>query len=116
MHRTSHRWAVLRHLAATSSRLLLFSTIAVAKVGSLGTRSDPPGFHLLLRPEAGKTTFKLGEPITFEAACYSDSPQSFTAGCATDSLAFTGGEIACPRSRREQRPTRLKIEARSRST
>jgi len=43
--------------------------------------AEPAGFHLLLRPEGGKTTYKLGEPINFEVSCYSDSPQRYASTC-----------------------------------
>ncbi len=63
------------------------------------TATDPPGFHLLLRLEGGKTTYKLGDPIIVEVACYSDLPQrydSYSASCwNTDSneLALTDAEV-----------------------
>jgi hypothetical protein len=45
------------------------------------TVTGPPGFHLLLRPEGSKTTYKLGEPIILEVSCYSDLPQRYTSPC-----------------------------------
>lgn len=40
-------WFVLPRVAASQS----------------ATVTDPPGFHLLLRPDGGKTTYKLGDPV-----------------------------------------------------
>jgi hypothetical protein len=61
--------------------------------------TGPPGFHLLLRPEGGKTSYKLGEPIILEVACYSDLPQrydSYSASCwnrDSNELALNDAEV-----------------------
>lgn len=46
--------------------------------------NDPPGFHLLLRLEGSKTTYKLGDPIILEVACYSDLPGRYSSACVND--------------------------------
>jgi hypothetical protein len=61
-------WFVLPRVAASQS----------------ATVTDPPGFHLLLRPEGGKTTYKLGDAINLEVSCYSDLPQRYTSLCGED--------------------------------
>jgi hypothetical protein len=48
------------------------------------TVTDPPGFHLLLRPEGGKTNYKLGDSINLEVSCYSDLPERHTSPCVQD--------------------------------
>jgi hypothetical protein len=45
--------------------------------------TDPPGFHLLLRPE-GKTNYKLGDPINLEVSCYSNLPERYSSPCVQD--------------------------------
>jgi hypothetical protein len=59
-----------------------FPTAAATQSASV---TDPPGFHLLLRPEGGKTTYKLGDPINLEVSCYSDLPQRYTSTCVQSS-------------------------------
>ena len=58
---------------------LILLRIAAAQSATV---ADPPGFHLLLRPEGGKTTYKLGDPINLEVSCYSDLPQRYASPCA----------------------------------
>jgi hypothetical protein len=48
------------------------------------TVTDPPGFHLLLRSEGGKTNYKLGDAINLEVSCYSDLPERYTSPCVQD--------------------------------
>ena len=45
------------------------------------TVTDPPGFHLLLRPEGGKTNYKLGDAINLEVSCYSDLSERYISLC-----------------------------------
>jgi hypothetical protein len=60
---------------------LVLPRIAAAQSATV---SDPPGFHLLLRAEGGKTTYKLGDSISFELSCYSDLPERYTSPCVQD--------------------------------
>jgi hypothetical protein len=52
--------------------------------------TDPPGFHLLLRSEGGKTNYKLGDPINLEVSCYSDLPERYTSLCVQDTDPWLG--------------------------
>lgn len=61
-------WLVLPDIAASQS----------------ATVTDPPGFHLYIRLEGGKTTYKLGEAIHLEVSCKSDFPQRYTSACGDD--------------------------------
>ena len=88
MHRGGNNHIAFRCIALTLACLVL-SGVAACQSENV---TDPPGFHLLLRLEGGKTTYKLGEAINLEVACNSDQPQQFTSGCG-DSFAFTGFEV-----------------------
>lgn len=93
MHRVcSHRIA-FRCVAAILVCLVL-PVIAVSQsvIVNDPTHFDPPGFHLYIRLEGGKTTYKLGEAIQLEVSCKSDFAQRYTSACG-DNLVGTGLEV-----------------------
>ena len=78
MYRDTDIRTIFRYIAVTLASLVL----SEATSPQSATFTDPPGFHLLLRLEGGKTTYKLGEPIQVEFACYSDNQQQYRSTCA----------------------------------
>jgi hypothetical protein len=93
MHRGCSNPIVLRCIAIVLACLVLPATAASQSViVNEPTHFDPPGFHLYIRLEGGKTTYKLGEAIQVEVSCKSDSPQRYTSACG-DNLAATGVEV-----------------------
>jgi len=77
MHRGRNHGIGFR-CAAVILRCLVLPGIAAAQSATV---TDPPGFHLLLRPEGGKATYKLGDAINLEVSCYSDLPQRYSSPC-----------------------------------
>jgi hypothetical protein len=78
-----------RRLASIALSILCLAAAEPAAAQS-APLSDPAGFHLLLRLENNKTTYRLGEPIQVEFACYSDQPQRYNAACAADAINSAG--------------------------
>jgi hypothetical protein len=78
------RWRNIKiafRFIAVALTCLVFSGVAAAQAVPV---TDPQGFHILLRLESGKTTYKLGEPIFLEVSCFSDRPQQFISFCGDD--------------------------------
>src|SRR5258708_5865867 len=96
MHRERNSRIIFQCIAVIFTGLILPGIAA----SQSATVTDPPGFHLLLRLEGGKATYKLGEAIHFEVSCNSDLPQRYSSTCGDESfLPFTEVEVVALDSR-----------------
>lgn len=80
MHRGRNSRLAFRSITIILAYLILPGTAAAQSAPV----TDPPGFHLLLRPEGGKSTYKVGDSINLEVSCYSDLPERYTSPCVQD--------------------------------
>jgi hypothetical protein len=80
MHRARNNRSAFRCIVA----ILMCVGLPGTAASQSASVTDPPGFHLLLRPEGGKTNYKLGDPINLEVSCYSDLPERYSSPCVQD--------------------------------